>query len=251
MIGKELNNNTNYGISKTELVLIEKLKKESIITFSSKEISRLLGFSRIKSNNLLQNLIKKGFVKQLKREKYALTKFLKSNSFQIATEAINPSYISFWSALSYYGFTTQQVANIILCTTKQQKIIDLGFCRTILVKVSPGKFFGYTKIEGFNIASKEKCLIDSLAYPGYSGGFREVVDCIINSWESINKKIFIRYLKKYNNKSLNARFGYILEKNGLMEVKLPIQNNYIRLNREKKISDNINKKWRLIINDNI
>ena len=188
-------------------------------------------------------------IKQLKRNCYTLKEYLKEYLFQIATETIKPSYISFWTALSYYGFTEQQLVTIQLITIKKQKNIENP--KIITTKIKKERFFGYTKLNNFIIAEKEKAIIDSLAYPEKAGGLKEVIKCLKNAWPELNKKLFIRYLKNYNNKSLNARTGYILEQLRLKSIKVKIPETYILLDKNKSKKQKRSKKLRIIINNDI
>ncbi|MFW6025174.1 MAG: type IV toxin-antitoxin system AbiEi family antitoxin domain-containing protein [Candidatus Woesearchaeota archaeon] len=244
---KSINQITNYGLSKSELSLINEIKENELITFSTNDLKRLLNWDKTKVNNILSQLKKKNQIINIKRDTYCLKNV--NTKFEIATEVINPSYISFWTALNYYGITDQQVNKIQLITTRQFK--DIEKFNISITKFKPYRFFGYKKVDNFNIAELEKCLIDSLAYPNKSGGFKEVVNFTKNSWKQINKKKFLSYLKKYNNKSLNARMGYILKKLNLAQIKIPLPTTYVKLNKDNKITNKKNKEWRIIINDDI
>ena len=59
------------------------------------------------------------------------------------------------------------------------------------------------------------------------------------------------YLTRFDNKSLNSRMGYILEELSIKNIKVPLPNTYIRLNNEKPKNNIKNKRWRIIINDDI
>jgi len=239
---------SNYSISKTENKIIETIKKNKLVIFTPKELKALLNYS---PTNILQQLKRKQIITHIKRNTYTLTENIKENLFQIATETITPSYISFWTALSYYGFTEQQTQTIQVITTKQYKPIKLKNHQIIPSKFKINRFFAYKKINHFNIAEKEKAIIDSLAYPENAGGFNETIKCLKNAWPELNKKRFINYLKRYNNKVLNARIGYILEKLKLKKINLEIPITYSLLNKEKEKTNKFNKKYRIIINEGL
>jgi len=242
---------TNYSISKTEYLLLDKVKNEKLIVFTPIELMHILSWKKQKVNNILQQLKNKNIVLNVKRNAYTITETIDEHIFQIAVETINPSYISFWSALSYYGFTEQQPQVIQVVTPKQYKTITLNKYKIIPIMFKKERFFGYKKMIHFTIAEKEKCIIDSLAYPEKAGGFPEVIKCLKNAWSELNKNILLEYLLKFNNTSLNARVGYILEELNLKHIKLPLPNTYIKLNNEKHISKLKNKKWRIIINEEV
>jgi predicted transcriptional regulator of viral defense system len=242
---------SNYSISKTEFILLEKVKNEKLIVFSPQELMRLLSWKKQRAYNILQQLKNKNIIVNVKRNSYATAETIDEHIFQIAVECINPSYISFWTALSYYGFTEQQPKAIQLVTPKQYKAITLGKYKIIPTRFKKERFFGYKKINLFTIAEKEKCILDSLAHPEKAGGFHEATACLKNAWSGLNKQIFLNYLGKFGNITLNARLGYILEALKLKQIKVTLPNTYIKLNNEKPITQARNNKWRIIVNDNL
>lgn len=253
--------NSNYSISKTEYLFLKKIEEERLIIFTPKEIMHILTWKSSKIHNILQQLKNKKIITNIKRNTYTITETINEYLFQIAVESISPSYISFWSALSYYGFTTQQPNTIQVVTPKQYKTIDVNNHKIIPTKFKKERFFGYQKISHFTIAEKEKAIIDSLAYPEKAGGFKEVIKCLKNSWNELDKKTFIDYLFKFKSTTLNSRVGYILEELNLKSIKTQLPSTYIKLNTEKSIhkknvenflyKNKRNKKWHIIINDNL
>lgn len=254
---KALQRYTIYkSISALENTVLSTVSKGDLIVFGVKEIQRLTGFSRVSVINLLVSLTKKKFVIRLSRDKYCLAKSIHENKFAVATNTFIPSYVSFWSALSFYGFTEQQVAVIQLASTKQFKKIKLKEIIIQPITVKPKKFFGYIQENGFSIASREKALIDSASNFKYVGGFAEFTKCFQNAWDEINKDLFVRYLLKINNNSLNSRIGFLIErlnlsiqKKLLQDIQMKCSSGFIKLNIAKKHSQNYNKKWKIIIND--
>jgi len=147
-------------------------------------------------------------VLRVKRNAYALKSVAEENAFRVATSAATPAYVSFWSALSFYGFTEQQVSAIQLVSTRQEGKLKLAGRKIQTTVFKPGGFFGYERVNGFNIAEKEKALVDSLFQPKKSGGLGEVAKCLKSSWQELNKPRFYRYLLKFGSKSLNSRAGF-------------------------------------------
>lgn len=242
---------SNYSISKTEYLLLNKIKNEKLIVFTPKELTHLLLWKKQKIHNILHQLKNKDIILNVKRNTYTITETIDEHIFQIAVETINPSYISFWSALSYYGFTEQQPRVIQVVTPKQYKALILNKYKIIPTRFKKERFFGYKKINHFTIAEKEKCIIDSLAYPEKAGGFHEVIKCLKNAWKELNKKAFLDYLSKFNNHILNARVGYILEELNLEHIKVALPTAYVKLNKEKPVTKVKNKKWRIIVNEEV
>ena len=172
--------------------------------------------------------------------------FKDANEMAVASEINSPSYISFWSALNYYGFSDQMPKKIFLATTKYKKEVQ-GFK---YITISKKRFFGYMKINDITIAEKEKAVIDSLLLPKYSGGMKEVMKSIKNYLDEIDMKKLMDYAFKMNSKSVLRRLGYILEKNkkNTKNIITKIGKGYELFDPNLKKKNNLNKKWLLDIN---
>ena len=247
----------NYkSISKFESTLLNKITSANLVIFGVQEAMRLTSFKRDAAHNLLTSLANKGFVLRLFRNKYCLAESIAENKFAISTTLFAPAYISFWAALSFYGFTEQHPQAVQVACTKQFKPIKLKEITVLPITVKPASFFGYFKENGFSIASKEKALVDSIMHIEQIG-FLEVIKCLKKAWPSLNHKMFFEYLFRVNNKSINSRVGYLTE-----ELNLPIETiflkkllknsskGFIKLNSMKPKTKLYNKKWKIIVNDN-
>ena len=254
--------NKNYkGISANESHLLSLIEESNLAVFGVKETGYLSGWNRDRLYNTLFSLEKKGLITRLKRDCYTLKSSLNENLFRIATEAVKPSYISFWTALSFYGFTEQQLKTIQLVSTKQVGRLSLDSFMIEVTTFHPKKFYGYEKIEGFVIAEPEKALIDSLTQPDKCGGLNEFAKCLKNAWKDLNRRRFVDYLIKFNNRSVVSRAGYLIEYLELKEQVERLQKHksksFVNLTtgitettgkgREKEYD----KRWNVIINQRI
>ena len=105
-------------LSKLESEAYETLRKNGLIIFKTKDIILLLGVNRTKAYNIIKALKKKGAIEAIKAGLYSL----KGTNELIIGPYLNwPSYLSFWSALSYYGFTDQLPRTIFYATTRYKK----------------------------------------------------------------------------------------------------------------------------------
>jgi predicted transcriptional regulator of viral defense system len=246
----------NYiSISKNESFILSLIKTHDLTVFNIRELKSLSGWDTNRIHNTLFTLVKKNMLIRIKRNMYTLPDYLNEKIFKIATETVVPSYISFWTALSHYGFTEQQIQIVQQVSTKQTKEIRIDSHKIQITTFQPNEFFGYTKIDGFVIAEKEKSLIDSLFKLEKCGGFNEFVKCLYNAWEQVNKKRLILYLKMFHNKSLNSRMGYLIEQLELNHTSIlkSLEKEKsicpIKLNPQKKKYGKYNKKWNVLIND--
>jgi hypothetical protein len=111
--------------------------------------------------------VKKGSLTRLKRGVYLRTEEMAHLSqvdlFRIANFLQVPSYISLMTALSYHGLTTQIQRGVIeSISIKRTKTIEVGEFTFRYVKIRPGLYGGFEKVEGAFVAMPEKALLDSL-----------------------------------------------------------------------------------------
>jgi len=239
-------------LSKNQVELLNAVDPFVIFSYSTAE--KILGWKHSKISNTLTSLKKKKIVIAVKKDNYVIKEKIPENIFAIATSANPPSYISFWTALSYYGYTEQQVKTIQLVSTKQYPIISFDNYRIEITTIQTRHFFGYQRINNINIAEKERLFLDCLNKIESAGGIEEYKKCLKNAWDEINQKKLLSYLIKLNNRSLFSRLGYLLDELRLRNKNekefakhLPIA--FIKLHPQNKTKKNFNYKWMVDVND--
>lgn len=226
-----------------ERELLDQLKEKAVV--SVQDIQRIGDFSREYAKLVMNRLTKRKLMKKITRNSYTMQKDI----LVVASNLKVPSYISFWSASSYYGFT-EQILNVIYvaCTRKIKPIVFEGY-RIKFIKVK--ELFGYKKIRIGNgelfIVDQEKLLIDCVLHFEEMGNFDEIEKVFQKA--EISKEKIIEYLKKIKNLSLIKRVGYLLEKHKKMDISksFKIDRNYVYLNQFSKKYKYINAKWRVYV----
>jgi len=232
-----------------------------IFYIQPRQISLIFQIEINKVYDLIQRLKTHNLIQEVENGKYLVLGYDKkrvlSNPFFIATNIVIPSYISYWSALNYYGFTEQVPRYIFCATTKQKKPIHLGNYTFQYSTINKQKLYGYTKetigeLPTF-IAEPEKAIIDSLDIMNNAGGIKEIAKSIDQAIDIINKKKLIEYAQHFPNKSLISRLGYLLENIGIKATALQQykSTSYILLNPKKKNTKQYNKQWHIIINEEL
>lgn len=227
---------------------------ERHITFSLSIIQKLSGLKRTTIANTLISLKQKNMITLIKKNYYTITKYIPENIFALATTVNPPSYISFWTAASYYGLTEQQVKTIQVVSTKQHPAITFAGFRIETTTYQPYKFYGYQKVQNFAIAEKEKLIVDMLFKPELGGGVEEVAKCLTTVWPEINQTTLLEYLLKFRNKSCLARLGYLIERlklksRILAKIQKHLPRGFVKLNPARGKTNIYNKKWRMLVND--
>lgn len=248
------------SLSKREYKIISELalKKKKAITLN--EAKKLF---KIKKSNLyviFHRLEKKKWLERIERGKYLIVPLegklgWSEHPFVIASRLVKNYYISYRSALSYYGLT-EQLPNYVYIATIDRKhslIIKLQNYIFKFIKIKKDKFFGFTlqTIENnkIKIADKEKAIIDCLDQEKYAGTIIEIAKALS---QHINVEKVKKYAIKLKKFSIIRRLGYLLD---LLNKDTRDLKKYIGTYRpiylsitlpKKKIE--INRKWRLIIN---
>ena len=233
-------------LSKLEDLAYQMLKKNDLSIFKYKDIKLLLNIDKIKAYNLVKALKKKGVIKKAGKRFLALSE---ANDFLVGININFPSYISFWSALNFYGFSDQMPKLIFLAGVKRSCQIN----NFKYVTLSKKRFFGYTMVHGITIAEKEKAIIDSLFLPKYAGGIKEIMKCIKYALNEIDINKLVNFALKMNSRSILRRLGFILEElkfRGKLLTKLRrnIGKGYELLDPNLKRKNNFNKRWLLDVN---
>lgn len=143
------------------------LRKIKQLYFGYGEISKVLGIGLDSARVSANRYVKTGFIIRIKRNLYVLRekwdnlgieeKFILANLIQV------PSYISLMTALDYYGITTHLqrdfVESVVMRRTKEVRIEKTVFNYT---KVDKKLYFGFSRTNGFFIATPEKAFLDAL-----------------------------------------------------------------------------------------
>ena len=232
-------------LSKLENQAYEKLRKNNFFVFRIKDLCLILNINKTKCYNLIKSLKKKEAIKKAGKGFFA---FKDSNEFSIAASLNYPSYISFWTALNYYGLSDQMPKKIFLATTKYSREIN----NFKYITLSKKRFFGYKMISEVVIADKEKAIIDSLLFPKYAGGIVEIKECLKNALKDLDVNKLIKYAILIDSKAVLRRLGFILDSIGYekysKKIKSKIGEGYELLDPSLKRKNNLNSKWLLDVN---
>jgi predicted transcriptional regulator of viral defense system len=195
-------------LSKLEAKAFELLRENNLQVFSASDLSRIMGAKPADTHNLARALKAKGAIGSVKRGSF----YLKGTSEFVIGASLNwPSYLSFRSALNYYGFTDQMPKTVCFASTRYHRPVgDFRF-----VTLSKKRFFGYEDASGFAIADKEKAIIDSLLLPRHSGGMRQVASAVEEALGSLDKKKLVDYATRMGSRVVIRRLGFLLEENGV------------------------------------
>ena len=148
-----------------DLALITKeIYNSSIELFTLKTLKDLLAIDKASSLfKVISRLSSSGIIKKIERNKYILKDF-SGSEFKLANFIYEPSYVSFESALSYYGILSQFPYEITSVTIKQTKLKTIDDKQYGYYHLKKDLFWGYEKKDNYLIADKEKALADQLYF---------------------------------------------------------------------------------------
>ncbi|MBI2549094.1 hypothetical protein HYW21_07125 [Candidatus Woesearchaeota archaeon] len=228
---------------------LQELEKISNPVITLNEIIRITGKSREYARIYVHRLIKRNLIQEVEKGKYTKV----NDTLAIATNLIFPSYLSFISAYSFYGFTTQiPIVVKVVCLTSK-KTLRLDNMDITFIKFKKRHLFGYRREQQSNhylfIAEPEKAIIDSLYLPRHCP-ISESFEALKNNELAIDK--LIRYALLMDSKVTIKRLGYLLELQGIDvydQLKGRLNSRYDLLNPFAPKTAKRSSKWRLLTNE--
>ena len=163
-----------------------------------------------------------GLLAEVENGKYLLLGFeperVLANPLFIASHLVTSAYVSYWSALHYYGFTEQAPLTVFVATTKKKRPVAFQGHHFRFVTIQPRHFFGYRRETvgelPIVIADEAKAILDSLSEPRYAGGVAEVAKALRAARDTADAPTLIEYANRMGDKSLGSRLGYLLSRLG-------------------------------------
>jgi len=174
--------------------VIKKLYESTLSLFTTKTLRDIINVTNENTFfKYVRRLVDEGVLNKIERDKYIISK-AKVSDFELANFLVYPSYVSFESALNFWGVLSPfpyEVTSATLKKTKLKKYKEKVFSYTHIDKKL---FFGYEKINNFLIVNREKALLDEiyLASKGIKKINFEELD-----FTKMKKKILKDYLSYY------------------------------------------------------
>jgi predicted transcriptional regulator of viral defense system len=184
--------------------------KDTIVLFGEK-----LQIQNNSINVYISRFLKNKFILGLKNGLYISADFLDENKkdisykFFLANIIRPPSYISSWTALQYYGLTTEIIHQIISVSTKTTRNYNTKIGSFFYRSIKKDLFDDFNLVEGkfkFYIASPAKALFDLLYFRThqFKGINKEEIEKLIeelridfDEMKKNEQNRFYEMLKKY------------------------------------------------------
>jgi len=179
----------------------KKLKDKKLLIFTSLDVRRIFGVSKVAATFILHRYTKRGFLIRLKRGLYSLYDANISDLY-LANKLYEPSYISLEFALSYHRVIPETVYEITSVTSKSTRRFNALGKLFSYRRIKPEAFTGYSMNRqrglSFTIADSEKAFVDLL----YLRILSHKKPITRFNKEKINTAKALRYAKLFNNNKL-------------------------------------------------
>jgi len=236
--------------------VIRQLVQHDLFYFTPRILGDLFTLDRGRVYRLVARLKEEGLIVEVENGKYLLLGLeperALSNPLFIASHLVTPAYVSYWSALHFYGLTEQVPLTVFAATTKKKRPVSFRGFRFRFVTVQPRKFFGYRRETmgelTILIADEAKAIVDSLDQPRYAGGVAEVAKALRAALEVVEVPTLIEYANRMEDKSLGSRLGYLLETLGHPVEGLIYSAGPIKLDPARPRNGPYEPRWRVVVN---
>jgi predicted transcriptional regulator of viral defense system len=240
----------------SSISIARRLHQHDLFYFTPSLLSNLFGLERRQAYRLIARLKAEGLVDEVEKGKFLLLGLeperVLSNPLFIASHLLAPSYVSYWSALHFYGFTEQVPLSTFVATTRKKRPATFrDFCFRF-VTVKPHKLFGYRREMVGDlpvvVADEAKSIVDSLNLPRYAGGIAEVAKALRAALETVDVPILIEYANRMEDKSLGSRLGYLLETFGHSAEGLVGSASPVKLAPARPRTGRTDAHWQVVVN---
>ena len=175
-------------------IMTKKIYDSCLLFFILKTLRDILDIRKESTMfSVVRKLLEAKVLIKIEKNKYLL-KDAKINDFALANFIYQPSYVSFESALNFYGILSQFPYEVSSATPK--KTTEKVFQGKVFVytHIKKDLFWGYEKKRNFLIALPEKALLDQLYLS--AKGYRRI-NLDEYDLERINVSRLRSYLRKY------------------------------------------------------
>jgi predicted transcriptional regulator of viral defense system len=205
------------GPAESKVVLSFREQGRTVVRTS--DVLELLG-SENTARKVIRNLVRKGWLSRIVGGRYMVLppehgpeNLGENNILALAAAAAEPSYIGWWSAAAYHGFTTQKPMLVFVAVLRQTPARTIEGSEMRFVKVTQRKFFGYEPYGVYDrsvpISTPAKTLIDCLDRPDLAGGPAELTRIAFSALAVIDPHELLAAAIAMKSKALMQRLGFL------------------------------------------
>ncbi len=185
------------------------------------DVIELLG-NESTARKVIRNLLRKGWLTRLVAGRYLFLppeygpeNLGENNAVALASAVVEPSYVGWWAAASYHGFTTQKPMTISVATRRQLSPRTLEGNNIRFVKVVERKFFGFKAYDLYgreaSLSMPVKTVVDCLDRPDLAGGAAEVARILYGATVDAAPEEVIDTALRMKSTALLQRLGFLAD----------------------------------------
>ena len=174
------------------------------------------------ARKVVHSLLRKGWLTRLKRGRYLFLppeygpeNLGENNPLAIASSIVEPSYVGWWAAASFHGFTTQKPMTITVATLRQVSGRVIEGNEIHFVKVVPRKFFGFKTYAAYGrgaaISTPAKTLLDCVDRPDLAGGSTEVTHIAYGASNMVSQEELTDAALQMKSTATLQRLGFLAD----------------------------------------
>ena len=240
----------------TPIYVARRLRQRDLFYFTPSILADLFRLDRRRAYRLIARLEDKELAAKVEKGKYLLLGLeperVLSNPLFISSHLVTPAYVSYWSALHFYGLTEQVPITTFVATTKKKRPVRFRDYRFRFVTMKPGKFFGYRREMVGDlptvVADEAKAIVDSLDLPHYAGGLGEIAKALPAALEVVDVDTLVQYANRMEDRSLGSRLGYLLDAIGQPAEGLIKSASPVKLDVSGARTGETDPRWQVIVN---
>lgn len=203
-------NRITKTLTLNQMNFLKRLDEEEIAVFALDAVKELVSNAE-NLNEIVENLVRKGFLHRLERGKYCRSTF--HDEHVIGTFIAADSAIAYWSALNLHGLTEQFPNTVFVQTVQKKSSVSIFGTYYQYIKIKPHKrtgivYNGYGNYK-YPITDIEKTIVDCFDLPQYSGGYAELIRAFHRA--ELNTEKLISYCDAVNNVAVIKRIGFLSE----------------------------------------
>lgn len=207
------------GPNEAKVVLSFREQRRSVVRAA--DVIELLGKEQT-ARKVIRNLLRKGWLTRLVAGRYLFLppehgpeNLGENNALAIASVIVEPSYVGWWAAASYHGFTTQKPTTISVATRRPLSPRTIEGNEIRFVQVVERKFFGFQSYDFYGraavLSTPVKTLVDCLDRPDLAGGATEVTRIVAGAAVDVKLEDVTESALRMKSTALLQRLGFLSE----------------------------------------
>jgi predicted transcriptional regulator of viral defense system len=206
------------GASEAHAVLTLREQERTVVRF---EDLRALAPTESSARVLARGLVRKGWLVRAKGGTYLFQPPElgpenlggEYNPGLLATTAVVPSYVGWWSAASRHGFTTQVPATVFVATRRRVPNREFEGTRVRFIAISEQKFFGFANVRVLGrevpTSTPAKTFIDCLDRIDLCGGPAELTRIADRALATVPAQEIFDTAVRFASKVVLQRLGFL------------------------------------------